>query len=113
MIVKLPKGFRSARRLRRLLLALLELPAEEARRRQEQLPEADHDRAAERIKQAGLIIERHIAERVVDLRPGVEDVIYFDAQRASAQPGMLQCELGLLAEIGEQAKVERADGREV
>src|SRR5438270_1371661 len=97
---------------RLLLLALpllLSQLAKPARRRQEQLPEADHDRPAKRIEQVGLIVERYIAERIVDLRSAVEDVGGVDPERAAAQPGMLDRELRHLTEVRKQSEVERAD----
>src|SRR5437764_15474176 len=101
----------SARRLS-LLLAIA-LLAEEARRWEEQFPEADHDRPPQRIEQIRLVIERHVAERVMDLGPGIEDVGHVEAKRAPAQPRMLERELGLLAKVGEQAQIECAEGREM
>jgi len=92
---------------------LLELLAEPARGREKQLAEADHDRPPEGIEQVGLKIGRHIAERVMDPGPAVEDVGDVDPERAAAQPGMLDRELGHFAEVGEQSQIEGADRRKM
>ena len=87
--------------------------AEEARRRQEQFPEADHDRPAKRIEQVGLIIERHLAGRSRTLGLALKTLVDVEPERASAQPRMLERELRLLTEVREQPQIECADRREV
>src|SRR5437763_70646 len=78
---------------------------------EELLADADPDRAAERVDEAGLIAERRDARRVRHLKALVEQVIDPEAYPEAAHPRILAAHLGL-AEIGEQAQVEGREARE-
>src|SRR5438045_2710626 len=93
------------------LLFLLALTTEEARRRAEQLPEADHHRTPERVEQVGLIVERHAARAVAHVGLGVEQIVDLEPKRAAAQEGVLQREFGYVAQVGEEPQIERAERR--
>src|SRR6185437_6754427 len=58
-----------------LLLPFAELALQPACRRQEQLSEADHDSAAQRVEKVGLEVEGDIPRSIVDLGPAVEHVV--------------------------------------
>ena len=108
-----PNPWSLARGLLTLLLLPLALLPEEARRWQEQLAEADHDRPSERIEQVGLIIERHPPVASCTLGRVLKMFVDLEPHLRAAQPRMLDHDFRNVAGIREQPEVERRQRREV
>jgi len=88
------------------------LPAEEARRRREQLANRDADGAAERVEQVGLVAEWHLAGGIAHPGLGVEQVAHFKPNLGAAQPRLPGDQVEALAQVREQPQVERRQRRE-